>query len=122
MQNKPFSLGPLALTTTLTTNIMNPAAATGGVNGGSSAQYILLNHIRIVNKTGSVATFSLYKGATGGNVAGTEIIGTGLSVPANSAFDWYGRLRFDSADFLVGGSNTATALTLQAEGEVGVSG
>lgn len=122
MQNKRFRAGPLALTTTLTTNILNPPTATGGVNGGSSAQYIVLSHIRIVNKTAAAATFSLWLGASGANTAGTEVIGTGQSIPANSAYDWYGSLRIDSADFLVGGSNTATALTLTAEGEIGVSG
>lgn len=122
MNNKLFNFGPLALTTTLTTNILNPPTATGGVNGGSSAQYILIRHIRIVNKTGSAATFSLYRGATGANAAGTEVVGIGKSVAANDAFDWWGFMRFDSADFLVGGSNTATALTIQGEGEIGVSG
>lgn len=121
-QNKSFRLGPLALTTTLTTNILNPAAATGGVNGGSSGQYIILRHIRIVNKTGTAATFTLYLGATGANAAGTEVIGIAYSVAANSAFDWYGQLRLDVADFLVGGAGTTTALTIEAEGEVGVSG
>jgi hypothetical protein len=122
MQNKRFRAGPLALTTTLTTNILNPATATGGVNAGSSSQYLLLSHIRILNKTAAAATFSLWLGATGANAAGTEVVGTGLSVPANSAYDYYGPLRLDAADFLVGGSNTATALTITMEGEVGVSG
>lgn len=119
--NKVFNFGPIALTTTLTTNILNPAAASGGVNGGSSGQYIVLRHIRIVNKTGSAATFSLWRGATGANAAGTEVVGQGLSVPANGAFDWYGIMRFDTADFLVGGAGTGTALSIQGEGEVGVS-
>lgn len=120
--NKIFRFGPIALTTTLTTNLLNPATATGGVNAGTSAQYIVLRHVRIVNKTASAATFSLWLGATGGNVAGTEIIGQGYSVPANSAFDWYGVLRIDAADFLVGGAGTTTALTIDGEGEVGVAG
>lgn len=120
--NKMFNFGPLALTTTLTTNLLNPAAASGGVNGGSSGQYVVLRHVRIVNKTGAPATFSLWRGATGGNAAGTEVIGQGKSIAANDAYDWYGIMRFDTADFLVGGSNTATALTIQGEGEVGVSG
>jgi len=120
--NKLFNFGPIALTTTLTTNILNPAAASGGVNGGSSGQYIILRHIRIVNKTGSAATFSLWRGATGANTAGTEVVGQALSVAANSAFDWYGQMRFDTADFLVGGAGTTTALSIQGEGEVGVSG
>jgi len=120
--NKIFRFGPVALTTTLTTNILNPATAAGGVNAGSSGQYIVLRHVRIVNKTASAATFSLWLGATGANAAGTEIIGQGFSVAANSAFDWFGALRVDVADFLVGGSGTATALTINGEGEVGVSG
>ena len=120
--NKTFRVGPLALTNTLTTNILNPAAATGGVNGGSSAQYIVLKHIRIVNKTAGAVTFTLYLGATGATAAGTEIIGTATSVAANSAYDWYGQLRLDAADFLSGGASANTSLTFQAEGEVGVAG
>jgi hypothetical protein len=120
--NKTFRLGPVALTTTLTTNILNPPTATGGVNGGSSAQYIILKHLRIHNKTASAATFSLWLGATGANTAGTEVVGTAQTVAANSAYDWYGLLRLDSTDFLVGGAGTATALTITGEGEIGVSG
>ncbi len=120
--NKLFNLGPVALTTTLTTNILNPATATGGVNGGAAAQYIILRHIRIINKTGSAATFSLYRGATGANAAGTEVVGIAQSVAANAAYDWYGSMRFDAADFLVGGAGTTLALVIQGEGEVGVSG
>jgi len=119
--NKIFNFGPVALTTTLTTNILNPATATGGVNGGASAQYIVLRHIRIVNKTGSAATFSLWRGATGANAAGTEVVGQAKVVAANDAYDWYGIMRFDTADFLVGGAGTATALSIQGEGEVGVA-
>jgi hypothetical protein len=120
--NKTFRFGPVALTTTLTTNLLNPAAATGGVNAGSSAQYIILKHVRIVNKTNAAATFSLWLGATGANAAGTEVIGIGQSVAANTSYDWYGLLRLDAADFLVGGAGTATALTISGEGEVGVAG
>jgi len=115
-------LGPVALTTVLTTNIFNfnVTSLTGPVGYTMTQPYVLIRHIRIVNKTGSAATFSLWLGATGGNVAGTEVIGQGLSVPANQAFDWYGLLRMDVADFLVGGSGTATALTLECEGEIGM--
>lgn len=122
MQNKRFRFGPIALTTTLTTNLLNPAAASGGVNAGSSGQYIILRHIRILNKTGSAATFTLYIGATGANTAGTEFMGVSRSVAANSAEDWYGEVRLDTTDFLVGGAGTTTALTIQGEGEVGVAG
>jgi|SRR5215471_9452277 len=122
MTLKPFRFGPLALTTTLTTNILNPPTATGGVNAGSSAQYIILTHVRIVNKTTGNITVSFWLGATASNTAGTEIFWQGTTVPPNSFIDWFGRLRMDSADFLVGGCNTATAASIEGEGEIGVSG
>lgn len=118
--NKLFNFGPIALTSTLTTNLLNPDTTSGGVNDNSAALYVILRHIRIVNKTASSATFSLWKGATAGNVAGTEVVGQGQTVAANSFFDWYGLMRFDAADFLVGGASGNTILSLQGEGEVGV--
>lgn len=120
--NKTFRFGPIALTTTTTTNLLNPPTATGGVNAGSSSQYIVLKHIRIVNRSSSAATFSAWLGATGANAAGTEVIGSGQSVAANSSYDYYGLLRLDAADFLVGGASANNALTIQGEGEIGVAG
>ena len=120
-QNRILRVGPMALTTSLTTNILNPAAAGAGTGYTPTASFIILRHIRISNKTATAATFSLWLGATGGNAAGTEFIGTAVSVPANSYIDWYGQARLDAADFLVGGSGTTLSLTLTAEGEVGLS-
>jgi hypothetical protein len=120
--NKIFRFGPIALTTTLTTNLLNPPTATGGVNGGSSPSYIVLKHIRIVNKTSSAASASFWLGATGANTSGTEVIAQAKSIPANDVLDWSGLLRIDSTDFLVGGASAASALTIQGEGEIGVSG
>jgi hypothetical protein len=120
-QNRSLRVGPLALTNTLTTNILNPAAAGAGTGYTPSASYIILRHIRIVNKTAGAVTFSLWLGATGGNVAGTEVIGNALSIAANAAYDWYGILRLDAADFLVGGASANTSLTFEAEGEVGLA-
>jgi hypothetical protein len=119
--NKTFRFGPIALTTTLTINLLNPPTTTGGVNAGSSAQYIIIKHLRIVNKTASAVTFSLWLGGTGGNVAGTEVVGQGLSVAANASYDYYGLMRLDAADFLVGGASANTALSIQGEGEIGVA-
>jgi hypothetical protein len=122
--NKMIRIGPVALTTTLTTNILNPQTLTGGVSAGgtsNTATYLILRHIRISNKTGSAATFSLWIGATGANAAGTEFIGTAQSVAANSYVDWYGMVRLDTNDFLVGGAGTTTALTLSGEGEIGIA-
>lgn len=100
--------GPVALSATLTTNVYNQ---------GSALLYSVIRHIHIANKTGTAATASLWLGATGANAAGTELF-TGHSVAANSEFDWYGALRMDSTDFLVGGAGTASALTITVEGEL----
>lgn len=123
--NKTVILGPVALTTTLTTNIFSPPTITGGtgVPPVSTNTYYIIRHIRVVNKTGTAATFSLWKDATAGNTAGKEIIGQAYSVPANSFFDWYGSMRLSSDEtdkFIVGGAGTTTALTIQAEAEMGV--
>lgn len=102
------TFGPVAMSNTLTTNVYNQ---------GSALIYDVIKHIHIVNKTAGAVTFSLWLGATGANAAGTEIIGTGRSIPANSAFDWYGNLKMTSTDFLVGGASAATSLTILGEGE-----
>lgn len=124
MNNKAFRFGPVALTTTLTTNILNPnvTSLAGPVGFTATQPYIILKHIRLVNKTAGAVTASLWIGATGGNAAGTEFGFQGTVVPANSFLDWYGSMRVDAADFLVGGSNTATALSIEGEGEIGMSG
>ncbi len=128
--NKTIRLGPTALTTTTTTNIWNPPALTGGTPSNTSNAYFILRHIRVVNKTASAAQFALWIGATGANTAGTEALfggvasggalTRGVSVAAQSYVDWYGMLRMDAADFLVGGSDTATALTIEGEGEINI--
>ena len=120
MADKIIRVGPVALSNTLTTNILNGnvTSLAGPVGVTLTQPYIVLTHIRIVNKTAGSVTFSLWLGATGANAAGTEVIGNGYAVAANSAFDWYGRLVLTSADFLVGGASAATSLTFEAEGLV----
>ncbi len=121
MQSKAFRFGPVAMSATLTTNILNPGTTTGGVNSTASPYgnlRVILTHIRVVNKTGGAVTVSLWVGGTGGNVAGTEFAWQGYSVPANSYVDWYGRMPLDVADFLVGGANVGTSLTIEGEGEI----
>ncbi len=120
-QNKTFRFGPVAVANSVG-NLLNPPTATGGTNGGSSSQYIILKHIRIVNKTAGAVTFSGYIGATGGSAAGTEFLGTGLSIAANSYVDWYGQVRLDAADFLTGVASATTSLVINGEGEIGVAG
>jgi len=120
MQNSPFRFGPVELSTVLTTNILNPPTTTGGVGAGTPNAYIILKHIRWVNKTALPATFSHWLGASAANAVGSEVIGIGFPVAANSAYDWFGYLKIKSTEFLVGGSGTAASLTIEGEGEIGV--
>jgi len=99
--------GPLALTTTYTTNLYVPASA---------LIYSVIRHIHIANKTAAAAKFRVYLGATGANAAGTELW-FDYSIPAYSDFDRWLAMKVTSTDFLVGGSDTTTALTITISGE-----
>lgn len=122
-QNKIVRLvGPIALTNTLTTNLYNPPALTGGTPSNTSAAYALIAGIHVVNKTAGAVTFSLWIGATGANAAGTELFNA-QSVAANSVYTWYapaGGLRMDTADFLVGGASAGTSLSITVMGQIGI--
>lgn len=109
MADKLLRVGPLALTNTLTTNVYAGA-------GGSALLQDEINHIHIANKTGGAVTFTLYLGATGANAAGTELW-VAKSISANDSFDWYGRLKLLSTDFIVGGASAATSLTITMSGK-----
>lgn len=111
----------VALTTTLTTNILNPPTLTGGVGTADAATFIIIRRLSIVNKTGAAAKFSLWRGASGANAAGTEVFGIGKSVAANDTFLVYPMMRLGTSDFLVGGSDTVTALTIEIEYEIAVA-
>ena len=121
--NKIIRFGPVALANSAT-NIITPPTLTGGTGlaGTNTNTYIILRHIRIVNKTGGAVTFSLYIGATGASAAGTEFVGTAYSVAANSAYDWGGLARLDVGEVLVGLASAAASLTFEAEGEIGIAG
>jgi hypothetical protein len=102
--------GPLALTTTLTTNVHQ-----GG--SGSALIYDSIKQISVCNKTAGAVTFTLYLGATGANAAGTELF-TAVSIAANTttSYPFWG-LKLTSADFLVGGASANTSLTIIGLGE-----
>lgn len=122
MQNKPFRIGPTLLTTAVS-NLLNPPATAGGVGAGTPNTFILLKHIRVVNITGTAATFSLWIGATGASATGTQVVGGTKSVPANDSIDFYpaGGLRLDVADFLTQQASANNALVFTAEGEIGIA-
>lgn len=101
------TVGPVALSATLTTNVYNQ---------GSALIYDIIKHIHVANKTAGPVSFSLWLGVTAGNAAGTELFNA-VSVPANSVYDWYGNLKMINTDFLVGGASAGTSLTITIEGE-----
>jgi hypothetical protein len=133
-QNKSIRVGPIQLGTTTTTNLFNPPTLTGGVNPPltSTNSYVIIKHIRVSNNSAAAVQFATWIGATGVNttatagpfpgIASAGTLTNGVSVAANSYVDWYGAMRMDVADFLVGGALTsATALTLEMEAELGVA-
>lgn len=123
-QNKTVRFGPSTVTAAAK-NQINPGTATAGTGilPAPAAQYVLVKHLRFVNTTASAITVSGFVGATGASAAGTEVFGSGLSVPANSFIDWSNGgqgLRLDNADFLTTTASGA-GVTLQGEGEIGVA-
>ena len=123
-QNKVANIQPIALTSTLTTTILNCGVTSmAGPTGITIGQpYILIKHRRVTNKTTAAVNVSLFKGSSGGDAAGTEIGWSAVPVPPNSYLDFYGLIRLDSGDYLTGGAGANTALTLTIDGEVGISG
>jgi len=80
---------------------------------------ITLKHIRLVNKTSAQVWASLYIGATGGSAAGTEFAFNQVPIAAQSYVDWTGVMPLASTDFLTGLASANTAVTFNAEGEIG---
>jgi hypothetical protein len=119
--NKIIRMGPAALAASAA-NIVNPPTITGGTGlaNTNSNTYLVIRHIRLVNKTAGAVTATLYVGLTAGSAAGTEFAFNATSIPANSYVDWYGMLRLEPADYLSGLAGGATSITFEAEGEIGV--
>ena len=120
--NKIIRFGPVALGTSAA-NILNAPTLTGGTGlaGTNAATYLILRHIRIVSKSASTVTASLYVGASGASAAGTEFAFNAFVITPNSYQDWYGMVRLDAADFLTGLASIATSLTIEGEGEIGIA-
>ena len=121
--NKIIDLGPVALTSVTTTNIwnFNVTSLAGPVGFTLTQPVVIIRFIRIVNRSGTAAWFSFWLGATGANLAGTEVIGNGFSIPGNFSFQTSDALRMDATQFLVGGASVNNALTLMASAEIGFS-
>lgn len=124
MQNKRLNIQPVAVTNAAS-NMLNPTltSAAGGVGIVCTQPYVLIRHIRAVNKTAASHTISMYKGATSGSAAGTEFAWNATVVPANSFIDWYGELRLDTGDFLTALADANTSIVLNFDqAEIGFAG
>lgn len=126
-QNRSLDFLPVYIANAIG-NLFNPkfTTVTGGVGFPAVQPYALIRHIKVVNNTAGAVVFSLYKGATAGNAGGTEFgFAANTSVPANGSVETYfggPGARFESTDFLTGIAGAATSLTINLEGEAGLSG
>ena len=80
--------------------------------------YIMIRQIHIANVTAAGVTFSLYVGATGGSVGGTELE-KNYAIGANGDWDKFFQpgLKMLSTDFLSGLGSAANALVITVMGE-----
>jgi hypothetical protein len=95
------------------------ASAANVYNNSSALIYDVVTHIHVVNTDSAAHTFNLYVS----QVSGTETAGKEMfvaqSIAANSVYDWYGRLKLLSTDFLVGHADSVK-VTIMGEGIQGV--
>lgn len=121
-QQKLLNIEPIAVPSTAT-NLLNCniTSVAGPVGFTATQPYLTLLHVRVTNNDSSPHTLKLFKGATGASAVGTEWAFSGETIAANSHADWYGKARFDSADFLTGLADVANKLTLTIEAEINFS-
>lgn len=121
--NKQYRLGP-AYVANAAANILNGTVTSlAGPVGVTLVQPVIyVKHIVLTNKTAGGVTCTLYVGATGGSAGGTEIMGQGQTIAANSSIERYfsgSGLRLDVADFLSGVAGAASSIVIEGEFEVG---
>lgn len=109
MAGTPLTAGPAYLT--------GSAANVSGVNPSANT-YHLVRHIHLTNTDTSTRTVTLYKGATGGSTAGTEIC-KDLSIAAKANADLYFPAgdKYTTSDFLSGLSDSASKVVILVTGE-----
>jgi len=101
----------------------NITSVAGPVGFTATQPYLIVTHVRVTNNdSGASHTVKLFKGATGGSAAGTEIFWAGgAALSASNWLDWFGKVRFDSADFLTGIADVASKVTIEIDAEIGFS-
>ena len=116
---KKLNIPPIALTGTVA-NLLNVPVTTSLTPVGFTmpAAHLIVTKAEFVNTTSSPVLVSFFKGATGASAAGTELYGSGLSIPANGVIADYGDLRLDAADFLTG---KGLGVTVRFEVEIDIA-
>lgn len=119
--NKLEKFGPTVISGAAANFVVLAAAGASATGYTATATYGIIRHIHVVNITGTAATLTMFLSLTSATeTAGKEFI-VAQSIAANSSWDWYGMLRMTSLDFLTVKSGTASALTIIAEGEIGLA-
>jgi hypothetical protein len=101
----------------------NITSVVGPVGFTATQPYLLVTHVRVTNNDNAAThTVKLFKGATSGSAAGTEVFWAGgATLSVAGWLDWFGTVRFDSADFLTGIADTASKVTIEIDAEIGFS-
>jgi hypothetical protein len=122
MANKLLKIPPQYIPSTIG-NLLNCAitSLSGPVGYTQTQPYLVLKHMRVINKDTIAHVISLYIGATGGSAGGTEFGWANFSLAAQSTQDWYGTQRLDSTDFLTGIADLASKVTINLEAEIALS-
>jgi hypothetical protein len=123
-QNKILNIQP-QFVPSAAGNLLNPTITTltGPVGFSATQPYLVITHVRVTNNDPAAThTVKLFKGATGGSAAGTEIFWAGgASIAAAGWLDWFGKVRVDSADFITGIADTASKVTIEFDAEIAFS-
>jgi hypothetical protein len=132
--NKIMRSGPTLLTTTTTTNLLNPGTTTGGTGIANLNTYVIISVVRLgcilttgsaacaawIGTTGVNTTATAWAGMPGQASAGALTAGSGLVLAAQQSIYIPCYLVLETADFFVGGAGTTTAITIDFEYEIGL--
>ncbi len=128
MQNTIFDSEPAYLSTLTSLaggNLLNTTITTLAntcIGLIASAAYAIVKHIHVTNQlTTAAVTISLFKGASGAQVPGTQFAWTSVSIPAGLYLDWYGQAKFINTDYLTGVAwGSPQSVIINIDGEIGI--
>lgn len=96
----------------------NITSETGPVGFALSEPYLIVRHVHVMNIDTIAHVISLYKGATGASVAGTQFAWANFALGAQQYDDWYGEERFNAADFLTGIADLASKVIININADL----